>query len=152
MTENGHPFGAHFLLGEGSGLVNLDNGFANGAVVQDLLLVDPASNQGGGAQAVDLARNAAGVLEDAFECIVAERGAGGVPGNAQVVLDVLNGFFEVQRRKLIGIGQALAKSFVDGQVQGLGKNRWADEQQGSQGTAVHVGAEEQAELLESGGR
>jgi len=59
------------------------------AVIQDLFLVDAASDQGGNAQAVDLAGEAAGVLEDAFDGIVAERGTRDVPGDAQVVLDVL---------------------------------------------------------------
>ena len=56
-------------------------------------MVNASGNQGGSAQTVDLAGNAAGVFEDALEGIVAERGTGGIPGNAQMALDVLNGFF-----------------------------------------------------------
>ena len=115
-------------------------------------MVNTASNQGGGTQAVNLAGNAAGVLEDAFKGIVAERRTGGVPGNAQVVLDVLKGSFEIQRGKLIRVSQTLAESFMDGEMESLGESRRADEQQGSQGAAVHMGGEQQAELLESGGR
>ena len=133
-------------------LVDLGDGFEDGAVIQDLFLVDAASDQGGDAQAVDLAGQAAGVLEDTFEGIVAERGTRDVPGDTQVVLDVFESFFEIQGRKLVRVGQALAEGFVDGQVQGLAEDGRADQQEGGQRAAVHVGAQEQAELLESGGR
>ncbi len=77
-------------LGEkGSTLFNFSNGFADGGIVQDLLAVDVTCNQGRGAHAVNLAREALGVLEDAFEGIVSEGGAGGEPGNSQVMLFLL---------------------------------------------------------------
>jgi len=133
-------------------LVDLGDGFEDGAVIQDLFLVDAAGDQGGDAQAVDLARQTAGVLEDTFESIVAERGTRDVPGDTQVMLDVFERFFEIQWRKLVRVGQALAEGFVDGQVQGLAEDGRADQQEGGQRAAVHVGAQEQAELLESGGR
>ena len=69
-----------------------------------------------------------------------------------MVLDVFEGFFEIQGRELVRVGQALAEGFVDGQVQGLAEDGRADQQEGGQRAAVHVGAQEQAELLESGGR
>ena len=82
-------------------LVDLGDRFEDGAVIQDLFLVDAASDQGGDAQAVDLAGQAAGVLEDTFEGIVTERGTRDVPGDAQVVLDVFKSFFEIQGRELV---------------------------------------------------
>jgi len=75
--------GARFCwLGMTVSLVNLGDGFEDGGIIQDLFLVDAASDQGGDTEAVDLAGQTAGVLEDAFESIVAERGARDIPGNA----------------------------------------------------------------------
>ena len=133
-------------------LVDLGDGFEDGGVIEDLFLVDAASDQSGNAQAVDLAGEAASVLEDTFEGIVTERRTGDIPGDAQVVLNVLEGLFEVQGRELVRVGQALTEGFVDGQAQGMAEEGGTDEQEGGQRAAVHVGAKEQAELLESSGR
>jgi len=49
----------------------------------------------------------------------------------------------------VGVGQALVEGLMDGEMEGLAKARWADQQEGSQGTAVHVGRKEQAELFKA---
>ena len=109
-------------------LIDFGDGFTDSAVIQDLLLIDAARDQGGGAQAVDLARNAATVFEDAFEGIITERRTGGKPGDAQVVLDIIQGLFEIQGGELVRIGQALAEGLMDGQVQSLAEDEGSNKQ------------------------
>jgi len=65
---------------KGSTLFNFSNGFADGGIIQDLLR-SIWQQLRRCYTAVNLARRPAGILEDAFEGIVAEGGAGGEPGN-----------------------------------------------------------------------
>jgi hypothetical protein len=41
----------------------------------------------------------------------------------KVVVNIINGFLEVEGGDLVSIGEALAESLVDGEVQGLVENR-----------------------------
>jgi hypothetical protein len=68
-------------------LFNFSNGSSDRGIVQNLLAVDLASNQSSGAQTVNLARDATGVLEDTFEGIVTKGGASGVPGYPRSTAD-----------------------------------------------------------------
>jgi len=133
---------------ERSSLVQLGNRLADGGLLQDLLLVNASGNQGRGTDPINLSGDAAGVLEDAFHGVIAERRAGQISGNAQMVLDIVEGFLEVERRELVGIGQALAEGFVDGEVQSLVETGRSHQEQRAQRSAVHVSGEQQAELLE----
>ena len=106
-----------------------------------------ARNEGGGAEAVNLAGNAAGVFKNAFKGIITEWGTGKKTGNVEMVINIFNGFFEIEGWDLVGIGKPLAKSLVDGEMQGLVQNGGAHQEQGTEGTAVHLGGKQETKLL-----
>ena len=88
-----------------------------------------ARNKSGGANAVNLAGDTAGILKNAFESIITKRGSGEKTGNVEMVVNIFNGIGEVEGWNLVSISEALAKSLMDGKVEGLVQNRWADQKQ-----------------------
>ena len=108
-----------------------------------------ARNKSGGANAVNLARDTAGILKNAFESIITKRGSGEKTGNVEMVVNIFNGIGEVEGWNLVSIGEALAKSLMDGKMKGLVQNRRTHQEQGPQRPAVHVGGKQEAKLLKS---
>ena len=76
-----------------------------------------ARNKSGGANPVNLAGNTAGILENAFKGIIAKRGSGEKTSDVEMVVNIFNGIGEIEGWDLVSIGEALAKSLVDGQMQ-----------------------------------
>lgn len=95
--------------------VNIGNGLAHGGLVQDSLLIQHTGQEGGGADEVNLARDAFGIVKDAAEGVVGEEGALKA-GGPDVVTDASEGVLQVQRLEMIANGQALIESLVGGQA------------------------------------
>ena len=71
--------------------IQFSNGLADGGIIKDLFLFQAARNEGGGAEAVNLAGNAAGVFKNAFKGIITEWGTGKKTGNVEMVINIFNG-------------------------------------------------------------
>jgi hypothetical protein len=127
--------------------VDVGDGFADGAFVEDALLVNHAGQEGGGAKEVNLAGDALGVIEDAAQRVVAEELAALKAGDPDVVLDISNGVLQVEGLEMVADGQALVEGLVAGQAQGVAQDGLADQEQRGQGMAVHLVRQQQAELL-----
>ena len=52
--------------------------------------------------------------------------------------------------EVIADGETLVEGFVDGKTKGGTQGRVTDEQQGGEGVGIHLGGEEETELLEHG--
>src|SRR3990172_1797979 len=116
--------------------MDLGDGLADGGLVDEVLVVDKAGQEGGGADLVDASGQAFGIVEEAGDGIVGEDGTGGVAGDADLVLDVGEGFGQVQGPEMVADGEALGERLVDGQAEGAAEVRVADQQDGGQGGAV----------------
>jgi predicted NodU family carbamoyl transferase len=112
-------------------LIEFSDGLTDGGIIEDLFLVKAASNESGGAKAVNLAGNAARVFKDTFEGIVREGRTGKKTSDVEVVVNIINGLLEIERRDLVRVGESLAKSLMDGNVQGLVQGRWTYQEQGT---------------------
>src|SRR3972149_1917398 len=100
------------VMGKGgrpSVVVNLCDGLAQGTLIQDLFLVDQASHEGRGADLIDAARDALGVFEDALQGIVGEERTSLEPGDLRLMLDVADGFLQVEWAEVVAHGQALVE-------------------------------------------
>jgi hypothetical protein len=71
-----------------------------------------------------------------------------VTSNAEVVLDVSGGFFEVERSEVVADGDALMEGLVRGEAELVGQVRLAEEDEGDEGSGVHLVVEEEAQLVE----
>lgn len=114
----------------GSVAVDVGDGFADGAFVNDALLVKHAGQEGGGAEEVNLARDTFGVIEDATEGIVAEKLPTLKAGDLDVVLDVGNAVLQVEGLEMVTDGQALVESLVASQAEGVAQSGLADQEEG----------------------
>ena len=132
----------------GENLIQFSDGLADGGILQNLFLFQTARNESGGANAVNLAGDAAGILKNALESIIAKRGTGKKTGNVQMMVNIINGLLEIQGWNLVSIGESLAKSLMDGEMEGLVQNGRSHQEQGTQRTAVHIGRKQETELLE----
>src|SRR3990172_99569 len=99
--------------GRPSVVVNLCDGLAQGALIQDLFLVNQARHEGRGADLIDAARDALGVFEDALQGIVGEEGTRLEPGDLRLMLDVADGFLQVEWAEVIAHRQALVERLVN---------------------------------------
>jgi len=131
----------------GSSQVEFSNGLANSAFFLELFSVSHAHQKRGGAEAIDLPGNTFGVIIDASEGIIRKESAAFVTVENDLVADISHRLGQVKRREMIGGGQAVEKGVVRGQAQGAAQFGLTNQQQGSQGLAVHMGGEEQADLL-----
>ena len=98
---------------------------------------------------VDAARDPLGVFKDAGDGIVGEEGASRETGDLDVVADVADGLLEIEGREVIADGEALVEGLVDGKTQSGAEVRVTDEQQGGEGLGIHLGGEEETQLLEA---
>jgi hypothetical protein len=99
-------------------------------LVEDLFVLGGAEEEGAAAEVVDLASNSLGVVVDAADEAVAEDLGLGI--GAQVVAD----------------GDALAESFEGGETELVGEVGLAEEDEGEEGSGIHVVVEEETELVE----
>ena len=121
---------------------------ADGGLVDDRFLGDGAGHQGGGADLVDAAGQALGVVKDARDRVVGKEGACREAGNLDVVADVADRLVQIERREMIADGETLVEGLVDGEPQGGAQGGVTDEQQSSERLGVHLGGEEETELFE----
>src|SRR3970282_431469 len=131
--------------GRSSVVVNLCDGLAQGALIQDLFLVDQARHEGGGAHLIDAARNAFGVLEDALQGVVGKEGARFVAGDLRLMLDVADGLLQIERAEVIANREALVERFMNGKMEGAPEIRMADQHHGGEGLTVHLVTEQRSE-------
>ncbi len=91
-------------------MLDIGDSFTDQSFVDDGFLVARASHQGGGADLVDAAREALGVLDagdsicfcQAKTGIVGEKGSGGKASDLDVVFDdIADGLLEVKRRERV---------------------------------------------------
>ena len=125
-------------------VVNLGDSLAQGALIQDLFLVNQARHEGGGAHLIDAARNAFGVFEDALQGIVSEERTGLVPGDLRLMLDVADGLLQIEWAEVVAHRQALVEGLVDRELEGAPQIGMADQHHRGEGPTVHLVTEQQA--------
>jgi hypothetical protein len=138
------------LLRGGKLSVNLaievtDDAFEVG-FVEDLFVLSGAQEEGATAEVVDLAGDALGVVVDAGDEAVAEELALEA-SDVKVMFDVARGFFEVEGGEVVADGNALVESFIGGEAELEGEVRLAEEDEGEEGSGVHVVVEQEAQLV-----
>jgi hypothetical protein len=115
--------------------------------VQDLFVLGGAQEEGTTTDVVDLAGHTLGVVVDAGDEAIAEELAL-VASNAEVVLDVTGGLFQVEGFEVVADGDALMESLVRGEAEFVGQVRLAEEDEGDEGSGVHLVIEQEAQLVE----
>jgi hypothetical protein len=116
-------------------------------LVQDLLVLSGAEEEGGATEVVDLAGDTFAVVVDASDEAVAEDGILAAC-HAQVMLDVACGFLQVEGFEVKADGNALVEGLVGGEAEPVREVRLSQEDEGDRGSGVHVVVEEEAELVE----
>jgi hypothetical protein len=82
-------------------------------LVEDLSVLGGAEEEGAAAEVVDLASNSLGVVVDtADEAIAKDLGLG--IADAEMMLDVSGGLFEIEGTQVVADGDALAEGFEEG--------------------------------------
>jgi hypothetical protein len=114
--------------------------------VEDLLALGSAEEERAPAEVVDLASDALGMIVDASEEPIT-KDLSLVTGNAQMVLDVASGLFQVKGFEVETDGDALVKSFVRSETELVSQVRLAKEDESDQGSRVHVIVEQEAQLV-----
>ncbi len=125
--------GPLFLEKRQSSLVKFGNGFADGGFFEDLLLVGDTHEEGGGAEAVNLPRDAFGVIVNASEGIIGKKGCALVARELDVVADVSQGLGQIERREMKRGGEALEKSLVKGEAESAAQFSLANEEESAEG-------------------
>lgn len=98
------------------------------------------------ANIVDLAGHALGVIVDATDETVAEDLVLAA-SDAEMVLDVTDGLFEVEGVEMVTDGDALVESLVGSEAQLAGQVGLAEQDEGERGSRVHLVVEQKAELV-----
>ena len=75
----------------GSVVIELGDGLTEGGLVEQLLLIQQARHQSRGADLIDPARQALGVLVDSGDSIVSEKWPGGIAGGTDMMPDIADG-------------------------------------------------------------
>jgi hypothetical protein len=114
--------------------------------VQDLLAFGDAEEECAATEVVDLASHALGVVVDTREEALAEDRAL-ASGDAETVFDVGCGFFQVKRFEVEADGDALVEGFVRGEAELVSQVGLAEEDEGDQGSGVHLVVEQEAQLV-----
>ncbi len=132
-----------------SNLVKVSDGLADGAIFDEIFVLDRTGDHGVGTETIDQARDTLGVVKDAGDSVIGEKRTTEKTGELDMVVDVGNGLRQIKRGKVVSSGQPLVKGFVNGKVQSMAETRLTDKEQGAERLAVHGGREKEAELLES---
>src|SRR3970040_1843764 len=85
----------------GSVVIELGDGLTDGGLVEQLLLIQQARHQSRGADLIDAARQAFGVLVDSGDGIVSEEWPGGIAGGTDVMPDIADGLGQIERAKVV---------------------------------------------------
>lgn len=108
-------------------VVNIRDGLTDGAFIKDRFLVNQARHECGGADLVDAAGDALGVFENALQGIVGKEGACLVPCDLRLVLDVADGFLQVEWAEVVAHRQALVEGLVNREMESATEIGMADQ-------------------------
>jgi hypothetical protein len=114
--------------------------------VQDLLVLCSAEEECAATEVVDLASDSLGVIVNGSQESVTEDRAL-ASSNAQVVFSIACGFFQVKGFEVKTDGDALVEGFVRRETELVGQVRLAEEDEGDQGSGVHLVVEQEAQLV-----
>jgi hypothetical protein len=116
-------------------------------LVEDGLLLGSAEEESRAAKVVDLASDALGVIVDGGEEGVGEEGVLAT-GDAEMVFDVGGGLLEVEGFEVVTDGDALVEGLKGSEAEFVGEVGLAKEDEGKQGSGIHIVVEQEAELIE----
>jgi hypothetical protein len=116
-------------------------------LVEDGFLLGSAKEESGAAEVVDLASDALGVIVDGGEEGVGEERFVAT-GDAEMVLDVGGGLFKVEGIEVVADGDALVEGLKGSEAELVGEVGLAKEDEGKQGSGIHIVVEEETELIE----
>lgn len=114
--------------------------------VEDLFLLRGAQEESATANIVDLAGHPLGVIVDTADETVA-KDLILAASDAEVVLDVTGGLFEVKGAEMITDGNALVESLVGGEAQLVGQVGLTEKNEREQGSGIHLVVEQETELV-----
>ena len=97
--------------------------------IEDLFGLGSTEQESSAADVVNLARDALGVIRDAGQETVAEDLGLGA-GDAEMMLDVGDGFLEVKGTEMVPDGDTLVESLVRRETEELGQVRLPEQDQG----------------------
>ena len=116
-------------------------------LVEDLFVLGSAQEESAAANIVDLAGHSLGVIVDATDETVA-KDLVLAASDAEMVLDVTGGLFEVEGAEMVTDGDALVESLIGSEAQLVGQVRLAEQDEGEQGSGIHLVVEQEAKLVE----
>ena len=116
-------------------------------LVEDGLLLGSTEEESRAAEVVDLASDALGVIVDGGEEGVGEEGVVAT-GDAEMVFDVGGGLLEVEGFEVVTDGDALVEGLKGSEAELVGEVGLAKEDEGKQGSGIHIIVEQEAELIE----
>ena len=129
------------LEGNGEGLreaaFEVEDDALEVGLVEDGFLLGSAEEESGAAEVVDLASDALGVIVDGGEEGVGEEGVLAT-GDAEMVLDVGGGLLEVEGFEVVTDGDALMEGLKGSEAELVGEVRLAKEDEGKQGSGIHI--------------
>jgi hypothetical protein len=114
--------------------------------IEDLLALSSAEKERATAEVVDLASDALGVIVDASEESVTKESAL-ASSDAQVVFGITCGFLQVKGFEVEADGDALVEGFVGSETELVGQVRLTEQDEGDQGSGVHLVVEQEAQLV-----
>jgi hypothetical protein len=116
-------------------------------LIEDGFLLGSTEEESGAAEVVDLASDALGVIVDGGEEGVGEERFVAT-GDAEMVLDVGGGLFEVEGFEVVTDGDALVEGFKGSEAEFVGQVGLAKEDESKGGSGIHIVVEQEAELIE----
>jgi hypothetical protein len=114
--------------------------------VEDLLALGSAEEERAATEVIDLARHALGMVVNASQESITEESAL-ASSNAQVVFGIACGFLQVKGFEVEADGDALVEGFVGSETELVGQVRLTEEDEGDQGSGVHLVVEQEAQLV-----
>jgi hypothetical protein len=119
--------------------------------IEDLLAFGDAEEERAAAEIVDAAGDTFGVIVDATDKAVA-KDLSLRTGDAEMVFDVASGLFEIKGREVEADGDALVKCLEGRETQLLGEIGLAEQDEGDEGSGIHIVIEQKTQLFEDVGR
>ena len=115
-------------------------------LIENLLLLGNAQEQGIATEVVDLASDALGVVVGGAEETVAEE-LSLVTSHAKVVLDIAGGLFQVEGSEVVADGDALVEGFVGSEAKLVSQVGLTEEDEGDQRSGIYLVVEQEAQLV-----
>ena len=136
--------------GEGLDIKITDDALEVG-LVEDLFALGDAEEKSAAAEIVDPAGDTFGMIVDATDKAVA-KDLSLRPGDAEMVFDVASGLFEVEGMDVKTNGDALVERLEGRETELVGEIGLAEQDEGDEGSGIHIVIEQESELLEDVGR